>query len=125
MTGSEVDFDEVFLFVFFQNLYPGVKDFLGLVEPIRGKIEGHCIFVIGDVDVVFHHVELFEDSLFRGFDLGFSHSVSEGEVAESVDDLDQFFSGVFDFFLGVVFPDSEPDGVMPPVFLVRDGLEYV
>ena len=49
----------------------------------------------------------------------------EGEVAESVDDLDYFVGGVLDFFLDVVFPESESDGVVPPVFVLGDSLKDV
>ena len=69
VTGSEVNFDRVFVFMFFHGLYLCVKGFPGLVELICGEVEGHCVFVAGDVDIVLQDVEFVEDSLFRGFDL--------------------------------------------------------
>ena len=48
------------------------------------------------------------------------------KLSEDCSDLGEAFVGcVLDFFFGVVFAEAEPDGVVPPVFVVGDGLENV
>jgi len=49
----------------------------------------------------------------------------EGKIAEPVYNLDYFVSGVLYFFSGVAFAKAEPDGVVPPTFVSRNGLEDV
>lgn len=121
----QIDFYQVLVIVVLKNFYPSLKKILSLVKLFGRDIECHCIFVLSDVDIVLQYVKFGQDCLrhFIGFEL--SHNLvfslgSEGEVAESVDDLDYFVGGVLDFLSGVVFSESEPDCVVPDLFVVAD-----
>ena len=46
----------------------------------------------------------------------------EGEIAEPVDYADYLISGVLNLLFGVFFAEADTDGVVPPFFVVGDGL---